>query len=153
MSFCQLRLATERPKSVLKNGSSKRGTCESAIHHQLDRVDVRRIVGREEEHGFGNFFRLAHTACGTAEEKNFANLAESSAEAEARGPRFQMGLQTGAIRVCWTVCGRRRGPGRRAYRTWVRFSPCVYPCGSYRAHATNLLANVSMWPRRPSART
>jgi hypothetical protein len=39
MSFCQLRLATERPKSVLKNGSSKRGTCESAIHHQLDRID------------------------------------------------------------------------------------------------------------------
>src|ERR1700741_418537 len=30
--------------------------------------------------------------CGTAEEKNFANLAESSAEAEARGPRFQMGV-------------------------------------------------------------
>ena len=61
MSFCQLRLATERPKYVLKNGSSKRGTRESAIHHQLDRVDIRGIVRREEEHGFGNFFRLAPT--------------------------------------------------------------------------------------------
>src|ERR1700728_2741057 len=30
--------------------------------------------------------------CGTAEEKNLANLAESSSEAEARGPRFQMGV-------------------------------------------------------------
>ena len=57
MSFCQLRLATERPKSVLKYGSSKRGTRGSAIHHQLDRIDVRGIVRREEEHGFGNFFR------------------------------------------------------------------------------------------------
>src|SRR6516162_1405878 len=62
MSFCQLRLATERRKCVLKNGSSKRRTRGSAIHHQLDRVDVRGIVRREEEHGFGNFFRLAPTA-------------------------------------------------------------------------------------------
>src|ERR1700756_4094958 len=62
MSFCQLPLATERHKYVLKNGSSKRGTRGSAIHHQLDRVDVRGIVRREEEHGFGNFFRLAPTA-------------------------------------------------------------------------------------------
>src|ERR1700689_2813102 len=30
--------------------------------------------------------------CGTAEAKNLANLAESSSEAEARGPPFQMGL-------------------------------------------------------------
>src|SRR5579863_7054533 len=62
LSFCQLRLATERPKYVLKNRSSKRGTRGSSIHHQLDRVDVRGIVRREEEHGFGNFFRLAPTA-------------------------------------------------------------------------------------------
>ena len=153
MSFCQLRLATERPKFVLKNGSSKRGTCESAIHHQLDRVDVRRIVGREEEHGFGNFFRLAHTACGTAEEKNFANLAESSAEAEARGPRFQMGLQTGAIRVCGQYAAGAEVQEEEPTGRGCVFRLCVYPCGSYRAHATNLLANVSMWSRRPSART
>src|SRR5258707_12775600 len=62
MSFCQLRLATQRPKSVLKNGSSQRGTCETAIHYQLDRVDVRGIVRRKKENGFGNFFRLAPTA-------------------------------------------------------------------------------------------
>jgi hypothetical protein len=61
MSFCQLRLATERPSYVLKNGSSKRGTRESAVHHPLDRVDVRGVVRREEKHGLGNLVRLAPT--------------------------------------------------------------------------------------------
>src|ERR1700683_336644 len=53
---------TRRRKCLLKNGCSKRGTRGSAIHHQFDRVDVRGIVRREEEHGFGDFFGLAPTA-------------------------------------------------------------------------------------------
>ena len=35
VSLCQLCLATERPRFALKNGSSKWGTRESAIHHQV----------------------------------------------------------------------------------------------------------------------
>src|SRR5215469_11803334 len=37
-----------------------------------------------------------HRPSGTEDETNFANLAESSAETEARGPRFQMGVLVGA---------------------------------------------------------
>src|ERR1700733_563164 len=74
MSFCQLRLAANRPKSVLKNRSAKRGTCESAIHHQLDRVDVRRIVRREEEHSIGDFFRLTPTALRNRRRKELRQL-------------------------------------------------------------------------------
>jgi hypothetical protein len=83
MSFCGLRLAARRRQYVSNNGSSKRGARGSAIHHQLDRVDIGRIVRREEEHGFGNFFRLAPTA--------LRNRGRSEVEFEPRGvpPKFK----------------------------------------------------------------
>ncbi len=37
--------------------------------------------------------------CGTAEEKNFASFAQSSAEAAARGPRFQIGVLIAASEI------------------------------------------------------
>src|SRR5215471_19401321 len=54
--------ARRSPSSATKNGSSERGARCSAIHHQLDRVDVRGILRGKEEHGFGEFFRLTPTA-------------------------------------------------------------------------------------------
>src|ERR1700733_5287367 len=91
MSFCQLRLATERPKYVLKNGSSKRGPRGSAIHHQFDRVDVRGIVRREEEHGFGNFFRLAPTALWNRRRKELGQLSGIFCGSRGPGPAHPNG--------------------------------------------------------------
>src|SRR5271154_6247281 len=56
---------------------------------------------------------------GTAEEKNFANLAESSAEAEARGPRFQMGvlIAPGATTFTRMLRGARSAAMERAIET------------------------------------
>ena len=48
-----------RVASDAKNGGSERGTGDSAIHHQLDGVDVGGIVRRKKEHGFGDVFRVA----------------------------------------------------------------------------------------------
>jgi len=155
MSFCQLRLATEpeRSKYVLKNGSSKRGARGPAIHHQLDRVDVRGIVRREEEHGFGNFFRLAPTALRNRRREELRQLSGIFCGSRGPGPALPNGSSNRSHQGLRTVCGRRRGPGRRAYRTWVRFSPLRLSVWKLSAHATNLLANMSMWSRRPSART
>ena len=85
MSFCQLRLATERRRYVLKNGSSKRGTRESAIHYQLDRVDVGGIVRRKEEHGFGNFFRLAPAALRNRRREELRQLSGIVCRKQRRG--------------------------------------------------------------------
>src|SRR5581483_9116006 len=52
---CSLELAT-------KNGSSERGARHSAVNHELDRVDVRRIVGSKKKHSFGQILWLAPTA-------------------------------------------------------------------------------------------
>src|SRR6202167_3139834 len=91
MSFCQLRLATERPKSVLKNGSSKRCACESAIHHQLDRVDIRGLVRREEKHGLGNFFRLAPTALRNRRREELRQLSGIFCGSRGAGPALPNG--------------------------------------------------------------
>ena len=119
MSFCQLRLATERPKYVLKNGSSKRGTRGSAIHYQLDRVDVGGIVDARKSTALAISSGSPQRPCGTAEEKNFANLAESSAEAAARGPRFQMGvlIAPGATTFTRMLRGARSAAMQRAIET------------------------------------
>jgi hypothetical protein len=37
-------------------------TRHSSINHQLDRIDVRRVVGGKEKHSFGQFFRFAPAA-------------------------------------------------------------------------------------------
>src|ERR1700683_1229051 len=91
MSLCQLRLAALRPRYVLKNGSSKRGTRESAIHHQLDRVDVRGIVRCEEEHGFGDFFRLAPTALRNRRRKELRQLGGILCGSGGAGPALPNG--------------------------------------------------------------
>src|ERR1700744_1842448 len=44
------------------NGGPERRTRPSSINHQLDRVDVRRVVRGKEKHSFGQFFRFAPTA-------------------------------------------------------------------------------------------
>src|SRR3984957_12278049 len=58
------------------------------------------------------------------------------------------GLQIGAIRVCGQYAAaaevQKEEPAGRGYV----FRLGVYGCGSYRAHVTNLLANVSMWSRQ-----
>src|ERR1700693_3336035 len=58
------------------------------------------------------------------------------------------GLQIGAIRVCGQYAAaaevQEEEPGGRR----CVFRLCVYRCGTYRAHVTNLLANVSMWSRQ-----
>ena len=50
------------PASAAKNRGSERRTRHSSIHHQFDRIDVRRIVGGKEKHSFGQFFRFAPAA-------------------------------------------------------------------------------------------
>ena len=48
-------------RSAAKNGGSEGSARESAIHYQLDRVDVRRIVRGKKKHSLGQIFRLAPT--------------------------------------------------------------------------------------------
>jgi hypothetical protein len=45
----------------MKNGGAEGGAGQSAIHHQFDRVDVRRIVRGKKKHSLGQIFRLAPT--------------------------------------------------------------------------------------------
>src|SRR6201981_3680321 len=56
---------------------------------------------------------------GTAEEKNFASLADSSVEIEARGPRFQMGVLVapGATTFTRMLRGARSAAMERAIET------------------------------------
>src|SRR5215467_14755743 len=56
---------------------------------------------------------------GTTEEKNFANLADSSEEREARGPRFQMGvlIAPGATTFTRMLRGARSAAMERAMET------------------------------------
>src|SRR5258708_35514855 len=49
-------------RSAAEDGGSEGGTGQSAIHHQLDRVDVRRIVGGKKKYSLGQIFRLSPTA-------------------------------------------------------------------------------------------
>src|ERR1700734_1239519 len=48
-------------RSAAKNGGSEGSARQSTIHHQLDRVDVRRIVRGKKKHSLGQIFRLAPT--------------------------------------------------------------------------------------------
>ncbi len=66
--------APESLRSAAKNGSSEGSTRGSAIHHQLDRVDVRGIAGGKEEHILGQIFWLAPTAKRNVEEKKSESL-------------------------------------------------------------------------------
>src|SRR5215831_6249457 len=57
-------------RSTAKNGSTPRRTRGSAVHHQFDGVNVGRIIGSKEKHGFGDVFRLPPTTqrnCGRDE--------------------------------------------------------------------------------------
>src|ERR1700761_1533350 len=53
---------TGRLRLAAQNGGPERRTRHSSINHQLDRVDVRRVVRGKEKHSFGQFFRFAPTA-------------------------------------------------------------------------------------------
>jgi hypothetical protein len=119
MSFCQLRLATERPKCVLKNGSSKRGARGSAIHHQLDRVDVRGIVRREEQHGFGNFFGLAPTALRNRRREELLQLGGIFCGSISAGPALPNGvfIAPGATTFTRMLRGARSAAMERAIET------------------------------------
>jgi hypothetical protein len=61
MSFCQLRLATERPKSVLKNGSSRIRVAGEQIHPIAERRYVVRALSRSPH----CFAELAAVSCGS----------------------------------------------------------------------------------------
>jgi hypothetical protein len=99
MSLCQLRLArTNRPKCVLKNGSSEQSTSGSAINHQLGRLDIRGIVRREEEHGFGNFFRLASTTLRNRRGEELRQLSGLFCESRGAGPA----LPNGSLDRAWS---------------------------------------------------
>src|SRR5271157_4860956 len=54
--------------------------------------------------------------CGMTDEKNFSNLADSSADIEARGPRFQMGvlIAPGATTFTRMLRGARSAAMERA---------------------------------------
>src|SRR5215472_13537663 len=60
-----------------------------------------------------------HRPSGTEDETNFANLAESSAEIEARGPLFQMGVfvAPGATTFTRMLRGARSAAMERAIET------------------------------------
>ena len=109
MSFCQLRLATERPKYVLKNGSSKRGTRGSAIHNQLDRVDIRGIVRREKEHGLATSSGSPQRPCGRRRQ----NSADQCCGART-GKLIKRSANGGG--KGWTAL-HNLDPGRRCERT------------------------------------
>src|ERR1700761_1240794 len=49
-------------RSGAKNGGSEGSARQSTIHHQLDRVDVGRIVRGKKKHSLGQIFRLAPTS-------------------------------------------------------------------------------------------
>src|SRR5580698_1693335 len=51
-------------RSASKNGSSERSAGHSAVVHQRDRIDVRRIVRGKEEHRLGQIFWLAQRPSG-----------------------------------------------------------------------------------------
>src|ERR1700721_2240176 len=79
------------------------------------------------------------------------NVAQRDIQHQAIGqlPGFvDDGLQIGAIRVCGQYAAaaevqEEEPAGRRCVSRL-----CVYRCGTYRAHVTNLLANVSIWSRQ-----
>src|SRR5271169_4514370 len=50
------------PRLAAKNGGPEGSTRHSAVNHELDRVDVRRIVGGKKKHRLGEIFWLAPTA-------------------------------------------------------------------------------------------
>src|ERR1700722_18975155 len=67
LSFCVEHYLSDRQggpptRLAAQNGGSERRTCHASINHQLDRVDVRGVVGGKEKHSFGQFFRFAPTA-------------------------------------------------------------------------------------------
>src|ERR1700733_7819396 len=141
LSFCQLRLATERPKYVLKNGSSKRGTRESAIHYQLDRVDVGGIVRRKEEHGFGNFFRLAPAALRNRRRKELRQLSGIFCGSRGAGPA----LPNGSFDRAWcddvhanVARGKVAGDATR-HRDETTLGGCI--CGDVMRCSSRVLAN------------
>ena len=115
MSFCQLRLATKRPKYVLKNGSSKRGTRESAIHYQLDVASTyEESSDARKRHGFCNFFRLAETALwNDSKERTSDHLGGISVEIEARGRRLQIAVSIAPVRRTFHANVARCQVGRR----------------------------------------
>ena len=55
-------LCLDSVRSTAKNRSSKRGARRSSIDHQLDRIDVRRILRSQEKHSLREFFRFAPSA-------------------------------------------------------------------------------------------
>ena len=107
-------------RSAAKNGGSEGSARQSAIHHQLARVDVRRIVRGKKKHSLGQIFRLSpQRASGTVEEKRSETFADSTAVALARAPRFQMGVfvAPGATTFTRILRGARSAAMDRAIET------------------------------------
>jgi hypothetical protein len=50
------------PALAAQERSAEWSSGQSSIHHQLDRIDVRRIVRSQEKHSLCEFFRLAPAA-------------------------------------------------------------------------------------------
>ena len=82
--------------SEVKKRSSPRGTCGSAIDHQLDRIDVRRVVGGKEKHRFGKFFRLPPAAQWNGRRDETSNLDGLFISDAGAGPAFPDGSLRGA---------------------------------------------------------
>src|SRR5580692_1032623 len=49
-------------RSAAKKGGTEGSARQSAVNHQLDRIDIRRIVRGKEKHRLGQIFRFAPTA-------------------------------------------------------------------------------------------
>src|SRR6202044_2157559 len=106
-------------RSAAKNGGSEGSPRQSAIHHQLDHVDVRRIVRCKKKHSLGHIFRLAPTGKWNRGREEVGNFADSSAVALARAPRFQMGVfvAPGATTFTRILRGARSAAMDRAIET------------------------------------
>ena len=115
--------------SAAKNGSPEGSTRHSPVNHQLDRIDVGRIVGGEEKHGFGQLFRFAPMAQRNSGGDEISKLCRLLCRSLARAPRFQMGVfvAPGATTFTRMLRGasRRRwhAPWRRGRLLWRHMRP------------------------------
>ena len=116
-------------RSTAKNGGSEGSARQSAIHHQLDRVDVRRIVRGKKKHSLGHIFRLAPTGKwnrGREEVGNFCGFLCRGIGAP-RASRWESSSLPGPprSRESCAVQDLRRwiAPSRRVRLSWQRRQP------------------------------
>jgi hypothetical protein len=93
----------------------------SAIHlpHQLDRVDVRRIVRGKKKHSLGQIFRLAPTGKWNRGREEVGNFCGFLCRGIGARPRFQMGVfvAPGATTFTRILRGARSAAMDRAIET------------------------------------